>query len=53
MRPKKAPKLQKMMECHSSLIFMKRMANEAVTMPANTTGSSTDVKDFEKKNNLE
>jgi hypothetical protein len=31
--PKKAPALQNMIECHSSLIFMKRMANDAVTMP--------------------
>jgi hypothetical protein len=33
MSPKNAPKLQKMTECHSTLIFMKRIANEAETMP--------------------
>jgi hypothetical protein len=31
--PKNAPVLQKIIECHSSLIFMKRMEKEAVTMP--------------------
>jgi hypothetical protein len=31
--PKKAPKLQKMIECHSTLIFMKRMQKPAVTIP--------------------
>ena len=33
MRPKNAPILQKMTECHSTLIFMKRIANDADTMP--------------------
>ena len=33
MSPKKAPALQKMMECHSSLIFMNKIENDAVTMP--------------------
>jgi hypothetical protein len=38
MSPKNAPKLQKMTECHSTLIFMKRMAKEADTMPRDEFG---------------
>ena len=33
MSPKKAPMLQKMTECHSTLTFMKMMQNPAVTIP--------------------
>ena len=38
MSPKNAPALQKMTECHSSLIFMKRIANEAHTIPKRIKG---------------
>ena len=33
MSPKMAPKLQKMMECHSSWIFIQMMAKAAEVMP--------------------
>jgi hypothetical protein len=33
MSPKKAPMLQKMIECHSTFTFMKIMQNPAVTIP--------------------
>ena len=53
MSPKKAPALQKITECHSSLIFMKIMANEAHTIPTNKSLFfliHNKLKQFEKTN---
>jgi hypothetical protein len=39
MSPKRAPMLQKMIECHSSLIFMKTMQKAAHTIPETEMGN--------------